>query len=66
MASLTPDEVAQSSALMIAAMNIEDQSELLGGMRAGAPPEVFTGVLVLAESVLEPSRYAALVQRLEA
>ena len=49
---------------MLPAMNIEDQAELFGGMRAGAPPEVFAGMLGLAESVLEPARYEALARRL--
>jgi hypothetical protein len=50
--------------LMLPAMNIEDQVELLGGMQAGAPPEVFGGMLGLAHSVLDPTRYAALARRL--
>ena len=37
---------------MIPAMNIDDRTELLGGMRAGAPPEVFEGIWGLTGSVL--------------
>jgi hypothetical protein len=52
--SLTPAEVAQSGALMLPAMNVEDRVELLGGMQAGAPPEVFAGMMRLAQSVISP------------
>jgi hypothetical protein len=45
-------------------MNIDDRAELLGGMRAGAPPEVFAGVWALAGSVLTPGDHAALGARL--
>ena len=44
-ASIEPDMMAQSAALMLPAMNIEDQTELYAGARAGAPPEVFEGML---------------------
>ena len=47
-ASIPPEVMAQSLALMLPAMNIDDRTELLGGMQAGAPPEVFAGVWGLA------------------
>ena len=43
-ASLTPEEMTIGFSFMLPAMNIEDRTELLGGMKAGAPPEVFAGV----------------------
>ena len=43
--NIPPEQMAQSLAIMIPAMNIDDRTELLGGMRAGAPPEVFEGDL---------------------
>ncbi len=64
MASVGPEMMATSAAIMLPAMNIEDQAEMLGGMQAGAPPEVFAGVLGLTQSVLEPARYDALAHRL--
>jgi hypothetical protein len=64
-ASIPPDELARSLALMLPAMNLDDRSELLGGMRAGAPAEVFAGVWGLAGSVLRPEDVAALATRLE-
>ena len=50
---------------MIPAMNVDDRAELLGGMQAGAPPEVFAGVWSLVGSVLEPADHAALARRLD-
>ncbi len=49
---------------MIPAMNIDDRTELLGGMRAGAPAEVFEGVWGLTGSVLPAADFAALGARL--
>ncbi len=63
-ASIPPDMMAKSAALMLPAMNIEDQIELYEGARAGVPPEVFAGMVALGESVLEPARYQLLAQRL--
>jgi hypothetical protein len=63
-ASIDPDMMARSAALMLPAMNIEDQTELYAGARAGVPPEVFEGMLMLAESVLEPERFRMLSSRL--
>ena len=57
--------MAQALALMLPAMNIDDRTELLGGMQAGAPPEVFEGVWGLAGSVLAPPDFTALGARLE-
>lgn len=62
--SIPPEEMARSLALMLPAMNIDDRAELLGGMQAGAPPEVFAGVWSLAGSVLRPADHGALATRL--
>ena len=43
LANIPPEEMAQGLAVMIPAMNIDDRAALLGGMRAGAPAEVFDG-----------------------
>jgi hypothetical protein len=56
--------MARSLALMLPAMNIDDRTELLGGMRAGAPAEVFDGVWSLTGSVLGAADQAALAVRL--
>lgn len=62
--SIPPQELAESLALMLPAMNVDDRTELLGGMRAEAPAEVFAGVWGLAGSVLDPSDLAAVAGRL--
>lgn len=63
-ASISPEMMGQSLAIMVPAMNIEDQTELFTNIRATAPPEVFAGVMRLTESVLEPARFDALSRRL--
>jgi hypothetical protein len=63
--SIPPEVMATSLAVMLPAMNLDDRAELLGGMRAGAPAEVFEGVWSLAGSVLAPADHAALATRLE-
>jgi hypothetical protein len=62
--SIPPPEMAASLAVMLPAMNIDDRAEMLGGMRAKAPAEVFQGVWGLAGTVLDPADYAALGARL--
>ncbi len=64
LSSIPPDEMARGLAIMLPAMNVDDRVEVLGGMRAGAPPEVFAGVWSLAGSVLTASDHAALGTRL--
>ncbi|HEY6530973.1 MAG TPA: hemerythrin domain-containing protein, partial [Acidimicrobiales bacterium] len=62
--SIPPADMAASLAIMIPAMNVDDRTELLGGMRAGAPAEVFAGVWGLVGSVLTPADVAAVAARL--
>lgn len=62
--SIPPAEMATSLAVMVPAMNVDDRTELLGGMKAGAPPEVFAGMWSLVGSVLEPRDVEALASRL--
>lgn len=62
--SIPPEEMATSLAVMLPAMNVDDRTELLGGMQAGAPAEVFAGIWGLAASVLEPRDVDALATRL--
>jgi hypothetical protein len=65
LANIPPEEMAKSLAVMLPAMNVEDRTELLNGMRESAPPEAFEGVWGLAGSVLAPADHAALAQRLD-
>ena len=62
--SIGPEELTKSLSLMLPAMNVDDRTELLGGMREGAPAEVFDGVWSLTTSVLEPADATALASRL--
>jgi Hemerythrin HHE cation binding domain len=52
LAAILPEQMAASAAMMLPAMNVDDCSELLGGMQAGAPAEVFAGMWGLVQSVL--------------
>ena len=63
-ASIPPADMATSLSIMLPAMNVDDRAEMLGGMRAGAPAEVFAGVRALAGSVLAPADLTALDHRL--
>lgn len=64
-ASIPPDEMARSLAFMLPAMNIDDRTELLSGVRAAAPPEAFDATLGLARSVLRPADFRSLADRME-
>jgi hypothetical protein len=63
-ASIPADEVEVALRLMLPAMNVDDRVEMLDGMQAGAPPEVFAGVLALAGDVLDGPAYRATADRL--
>ena len=62
--SISPEEMVQSGSVMLPAMNVEDRTELLGGAQAGAPPEVFAGMMALTQSVISPADYAQVATRL--
>jgi hypothetical protein len=62
--SHTPEEMIEALGIMLPAMNLDDRAELLGGMRAGAPAEVFQGVWGFTGTVLEPADHRALAARL--
>jgi hypothetical protein len=62
--SIPPDEMAKALAVMLPAMNVDDRTDLLGGMQQNAPAEVFEQVFGLARSVLAPADGNALARRL--
>jgi hypothetical protein len=62
--AIPPDEMAKALAMMLPALNLDDRSELLGGMQQNAPAEVFAQVFGLARSVLAPTDGNALARRL--
>lgn len=63
-ANIAPDQMAATLAIAIPAMNIDDRCEMLSGMRAAAPAEVFAGVWGLVGTVLPADDYTALAARL--
>jgi hypothetical protein len=63
-AAIPPEDMVKSLAVMLPAMNVDGRTELLGGMQANAPAEVFAGVWSLAGSVLDPCDLAAVGRRL--
>lgn len=65
-ASIPPAAMAESLALMLPAMNVDDRTELLTGIRDGAPAEVMEGIWALAASVLTPTELETLAVRLDA
>jgi hypothetical protein len=62
--SIPPEEMARSLAFMLPAMNLDDRTEMLTGMKMSAPKEAFDAVTGLARSVLEPADFTALAARL--
>jgi Hemerythrin HHE cation binding domain len=65
LANMPPEDMVKGLAVMIPAMNVDDRTALLGGMRAGAPAEVFAGVWSLVGSVLDPGDVQVLARRLD-
>lgn len=63
-ASLTPEEMATSLPLMFTGMNVDDQTDMLGGMQVNAPAEVFKGVWGLFGSVVSSADRAVVARRL--
>ncbi len=62
--NMPPQQLTAGLALMFPAMNVDDRTELLGGMRATAPAAAFDGVWSLAKSVLTPDDHRAVAVRL--
>ncbi len=62
--NMAPQQLISGLAVMFPAMNIDDRTELLGGMKATAPDEVFQGVWSLAGSVLSAEDHRAVAVRL--
>jgi hypothetical protein len=64
LANPAPEEKAKTLPLMFMAMNVDDQTDALGGMQANAPAEVFNGMWGLFGSVVSSADRALVAQRL--
>lgn len=62
--SIPPQEMAETLAIMLPVINIDERVEMLDGIRMGAPAEAFAGVCALAASVLSKADYTQLSSRL--
>lgn len=63
--SIPPAELADTLLVMLPAMNNDDRTELLGGMKAGAPAEAFAEVLNLAAQALSEKDFAIVTARVD-
>ena len=62
---MPPQQLVGALAVMFPAMNVDDRTDLLGGMRASAPAEAFDQVWSLAKSVLSAHDAHAVAARLD-
>jgi hypothetical protein len=63
--TLTPEKVIAYMRLMIPASNPDERANLLGGIKASAPPEAFKAVIDLAaRPTLGAPEFAALSRRI--
>ncbi|MBV9950633.1 MAG: hemerythrin domain-containing protein [Acidimicrobiia bacterium] len=62
--SIPLDKLLAFAAIMLPAMNTEERTAMLGGLRAGAPDEVFEQVRAVAVRCLEPQDYGTIADRL--
>jgi iron-sulfur cluster repair protein YtfE (RIC family) len=56
-ASMEPQMLMLNLSIMIPAMNIDERTILLKGIKASAPPEAYKGVTALAQRVLSPEEW---------
>ena len=62
--SIPPEKMMESMQVMLPAMNVDDRTELLGGMAASAPPPAFAAVWSLAQQIVPKPDVATLSTRL--
>jgi hypothetical protein len=63
-ASIPLDKLLAFARIMLPAMNTDERTAMLGGLRAGAPAEVFEQVRRTAEAALAPQDYVVVSCRL--
>jgi len=64
--SVPPPDMCVFLRYMLPAMNLDERTATLGGMKAGAPPEIFDLFWGVAESSLPPSALKAVADRIAA
>lgn len=64
--SVPPPDMCVFLRFMLPAMNLDERSATLGGMKAGAPPEIFDLFWGVAEDSLSPSALRAVAERIAA
>ncbi len=62
--TMPPDELVRGLAAMLPVLNIDDQTGMLGGIRATAPTDAFEGIWNLTRSVLPASEVQRVAARL--
>lgn len=60
LASQNPEELKYDLQIMLPAMNVYERVDMINAGRASMPPQVFQGLLKLAEQVLSPDDWIAL------
>jgi hypothetical protein len=63
-ASIAPPKMCEFITVMVPAMNADERTNMLGGMRAGAPAEIFELFRATAEAALTPAAYGTVATRL--
>lgn len=61
--SVPPDDMCTFIRYMVPAMNLDERVDMLGGMYAGAPPEIFDMFRGAAEACLPADEFRALATR---
>jgi hypothetical protein len=61
---VAPPTMCAFISVMVPAMNLDERTNMLGGMQAGAPAEIFELFRSSAEAALFPSDYEAVAARL--
>lgn len=62
--SVAPPTMCQFIAIMMPAMNVDERTNMLGGMKVGAPPEIFELFRSAIESALDPGDYRCIASRI--
>jgi len=63
MAGTPPERLAGVLGWMLPSLNVNELSELLGGLTRGAPPELVKTVVGIASAKVDPARWAAVRSR---